>query len=107
MKKYDISQKIVFKTGTYELNSDANFNYQLTRVIMWDGGDADEVMAVSQRIKTSSDWVRTMEQLAEKAHNEGRTANEIAYLRMSEFFIYDTDPKKELRYTEACELFYD
>ena len=52
MKKYDISQKIVFKTGTYELNSDANFNYQLNRVIMWDGGDADEVMAVSQRIKT-------------------------------------------------------
>ena len=43
MKKYDISQKIVFKTGTYELNSDANFNYQLNRVIMWDGGDADEV----------------------------------------------------------------
>ena len=27
MEKYDISQKIVFKTGTYELNSDANFNF--------------------------------------------------------------------------------
>lgn len=107
MKKYDISQKKVFKTGTYELNSDANFNYQLNRVIMWDGGDADEVMAVSQKIKTSSDWVSTMEQLADKAHAEGRTANEIAYLRMSEFFIYDTDPKKKLHYKEACELFYD
>lgn len=87
MEKYDISQKITFKTGTYELNSDANFNFQLNRVIMWDGGDADEVAAVSQNIKTSSDWVSAMEQLAEKAHAEGRTANEIAYLRMSEFFI--------------------
>lgn len=48
-----------------------------------------------------------MEQLAEKANAEGRTANEIAYLRMSEFFIYDTNPKKKQRYTEACELFYD
>jgi len=50
MEKYDISQKIVFKTGAYELNSDANFNYQLNRVIMLDGGDADEIMDVSQRI---------------------------------------------------------
>lgn len=107
MEKYDISQKITFKTGSYELNSDANFNFQLNRVIMWDGGDADEVAAVSQNIKTSSDWVSAMEQLSEKAHAEGRTANEIAYLRMSEFFIYDTDPKKKQRYTEACELFYD
>lgn len=104
MKRYDISQKIVFKTGTYDLNSDANFNYQLNRVIMWDGGDADEVSAVSHRIKTSSDWVSTMEQLAEKAHAEGRTANEIAYLRMSEFFIYDTDPKKKSRYKERQVL---
>ena len=107
MEKYDISQKIEFKTGTYELNSDANFNFQLNRVIMWDGGDANEVAAVSQNINTSSDWVNAMEQLAEKAHAEGRIANEIAYLRMSEFFMYDTDPKKKQRYTEACELFYD
>ncbi len=107
MKKYDISQKINFKTGTYELNSDANFNYQLNRVIMWDGGDADEVSAVSHSIRTSSDWVNAMEKLAEKAHAEGRTENEIAYLRMSEFFIYDTDPKKKQRYEEARELFYE
>ncbi len=100
VEKNDISQKIVFKTGTYELNSDANFNFQLNRVIMWDGGDADEIMTVSPRIKTSSDWVSTMEQLAEKANAEGRTANEIAYRRMSEFFIYDTDPKKKQRYRE-------
>ena len=78
MGKYEISQKFVFKTGTYELNSDANFNYQLNRVIMWDGGDADEVMAVSHRIKTSSDWVKTMEQLAEKAHSEDSERNRIS-----------------------------
>ena len=74
MEKYDISQKIEFKTGTYELNSDANFNFQLNRVIMWDGGDADEVAAVSQNIRTSADWVSTMEQLAEIAHTECRRA---------------------------------
>ncbi|MCR4640222.1 hypothetical protein [Ruminococcus sp.] len=75
MEKYDISQKIEFKTGTYELNSDANFNFQLNRVIMWDGGDADEFAAVSQKIRTSSYWVSALEQLAEKAalHRSLRT----------------------------------
>ena len=107
MERYDITQKVTFKKGTYKLNADANFNFQLNRVIMWDGGDADEVAGVSQGIKTSSDWVSAMERLAEKAHAEGRTANEIAYLRMSEFFIYDTDPKKQQRYLEAAELFYE
>ena len=106
MERYDITQKVTFKKGTYKLNADANFNFQLNRVIMWDGGDADEVAGVSQGIKTSSDWVSAMERLAEKAHAEGRTENEIAYLRMSEFFIYDTDPKKQKRYLEAAELFY-
>ena len=48
MDKYDISQKVTFKTGSYDLNSDANFNYQLNRVIMWDGGDADEVAAADR-----------------------------------------------------------
>lgn len=107
MERYDITQKVTFKKGTYQLNKDANFNFQLNRVIMWDGGDAEEVAGVSQGIKTSSDWVSAMERLAEKAHAEGRTANEIAYLRMSEFFIYDTDPKKQQRYRQAAELFYE
>ena len=107
MKRYDITQKVTFRKGTYQLNKDANFNFQLNRVIMWDGGDADEISKVSQNIKTSADWVSAMESLAEKAHAEDRTANEIAYLRMSEFFIYDTDPKKKQRYLEAAELFYE
>ena len=107
MERYDITQKVTFKKGTYQLNQDANFNFQLNRVIMWDGGDAGEIAAVSQKIKTSSDWVNTMEKLAEKAHAEGRTENEIAYLRMSEFFIYDTDSKKQQRYRKAAELFYE
>jgi pimeloyl-ACP methyl ester carboxylesterase len=107
MEKYDVNQPITLKRGVYQLNDEANFNYQLNRVIMWDGGDADEVSTVSHSIRTSSDWVNAMEKLAEKAHAEGRTENEIAYLRMSEFFIYDTDPKKKQRYEEARELFYE
>ena len=107
MDRYDITRKIEFKKGTYELNKDANFNYQLNRVIMWDGGNIDDIAPISQNIKTSADWVATMEKLARNAHAEGRTENEIAYLRMSEFFIYDKDPKKKERYEEAARLFYE
>ena len=34
MKKYDITRKVEFRTGTYNLNQDANFNFQLNRFIM-------------------------------------------------------------------------
>ena len=30
MQRYDITQKITFKKGSYELNSEANFNFQGT-----------------------------------------------------------------------------
>ena len=107
MKKYDITQKVEFRTGTYNLNQDANFNFQLNRVIMWDGGDPEEIAGISHRINSSESWVKALEYLAKKAHAVGRTGNEIAYLRMSEFFIYDTDPKKKQRYQQAADLFYE
>ena len=50
MEKYGISQKLQFQTGTYEQSSDANFNYQLGRIIMWNCGDSDEAAAVSHRV---------------------------------------------------------
>ena len=73
MKKYDITQKVEFRTGTYNLNQDANFNFQLNRVIMWDGGDPEEIAGISHRINSSEIWVKALEYLAKKAHAEGRT----------------------------------
>ncbi|MDO5708372.1 MAG: hypothetical protein Q4P31_07045 [Andreesenia angusta] len=39
-----------FKSGLYELNSDNNYNFQLNRLINWDGGDLEEVRNISQKI---------------------------------------------------------
>ena len=39
MEKYDVNQPVVLKRGVYQLNDEANFNYQLNRVINWDGGE--------------------------------------------------------------------
>ena len=42
MEKYDVNQPIVLKKGVYQLNDEANFNYQLNRVINRDGGRLED-----------------------------------------------------------------
>lgn len=58
MKKYDITKPVVLKKGVYKLNDEANFNYQLNRVINWDGGRLEDVQKVAGKIKVSADWKR-------------------------------------------------
>lgn len=98
---------ITFKTGVYQLNEEPNFNFQLNRVINWDGGELSDVEKVSAKIRTSEDWKRELIMLGEQAQKEGRTENAIAYLRMSEFFMYDGDPDKKKYYKLATDMFYE
>ncbi|MCD8014645.1 MAG: alpha/beta fold hydrolase [Lachnospiraceae bacterium] len=107
MKKYDISQPIVLKKGVYKLNNEANFNYQLNRVINWDGGRLEDIQKISGRIKSSADWKRELIALGDEAMEEERIDNAIAYYRMSEFFMYDGDPDKKKYYEKATALFYE
>jgi len=107
MQKYDITKPISFKRGTYKFNDDANFNFQLNRVVFWDGGSADDIQKIGGKIKTSEDWVREMKSLASVAEKEGRTENQIGYERMAEFFMYDENPQKRVQYEKAASLFYD
>lgn len=96
----------MFRKGTYQFNSDPNFNFQLNRVVMWGNGDPDEIRKVSQRISDSAGWVKALTDLAEAAEKAGNTERQIGYLRMSEFFMYDSDPAKLETYQRAKELFY-
>ena len=58
MEKYDITRPVILKKGVYKLNDEANFNYQLNRVINWDGGRLEDVQKVSGKIHNSDDWKR-------------------------------------------------
>ena len=98
---------VEFKKGMYQFNDQSNFNYQLNRLVMWDGGDAEEVQKVGPSIQTSEDWKRELIALGDKAFAEKRMENAIAYYRMSEFFMYDGDPDKKKYYCLATDLFYD
>lgn len=96
-----------FKKGVYKLNEQSNFDFQLNRVVMWDGGDLEEIKTVGPGIQTSEDWKRELIALGDRADSEGRTENAIAYYRMSEFFMYDGDPDKKTYYAKAAKMFYD
>jgi len=106
MKTYHIHSPLEFKKGVYQLNEEPNFNFQLNRVINWDGGRLEDVAPVSVGIKTSADWKKILISLGDQAMKEERTENAIAYYRMSEFFMYDRDPDKKKYYQLATELFY-
>ena len=94
-----------FKKGTWKFNDDANFNFQMNRVVMWNGGDAEALMRVGHDIHNSADWVKTMTQLATEAEQVGRMEAAVGYLRMSEFFMYDDNPEKLSTYRRAAEMF--
>ena len=97
---------IQFQRDVYHLHDQSNFDFQLNRIVMWDGGDLQEIREVGPGIKTSEDWKRELIRLGDKAVGENRIENAIAYYRMSEFFMYDGDPDKKKYYVKATEMFY-
>lgn len=101
------NEKIELKTGSYNLNDQPNFNYQLNRTIMWSGGDIEDIKKVASKIVDSASWKRELIGIGNKACSEGRIKEAIAYYRMSEFFMYDGDPDKKKYYQLAVKMFYD
>ena len=107
MEKYDIHKDIKFKTGVYKLNDNANFDFQLNRVINWDGGRYEDIEKISHKIHNSDDWKRELIALGDTAITENRIENAISYYRMSEFFMYDGDSDKKKYYEKATKMFYE
>ncbi|HBF4557444.1 TPA: alpha/beta fold hydrolase [Clostridioides difficile] len=101
------TNKISFNKGLYYLNTNANFNFQLNRIIMWDGGRLEDIQKVSSKIVDNESWKTELMYLAQEAEQDGRTENAIAYYRMSEFFMYHGDPDKISVYKKATTLFYN
>ena len=105
--KYDITRPISFKVGLYDLNRQAELNYELGRMINWSNADLDEVSKVSHDIKSFADWKRVLIGLGDTAMREKRTENAIAYYRMAEFYMDYQDPDALKYYRYSKELFYD
>jgi pimeloyl-ACP methyl ester carboxylesterase len=98
--------KVNFKTGSFDFHPIPNFNFQLNRTYAWSNGDLEEIKRVAKKITNAETWVIEMTRIAEKALQEERIEQAIAYFRMAEFFMYDGDPNKIKTYDQAIELFY-
>lgn len=99
--------KIHFKKGTFHFHENSNFNYQLNRTYSWSNGDLNELKEAAARITNAETWVKEFLQIAEKALQEERIEQAIAYYRMAEFFMYDGHPAKIDTYDKAVRLFYN
>ncbi|KGM97850.1 lysophospholipase [Clostridium novyi A str. 4552] len=99
--------KITFSKGLYNLNKDPNFNFQLNRIVMWNEGSIDDINKISHEINDSKTWKMKLIDIGNKAIEEKRIKEAIAYYRMSEFFMYDGDPDKLKYYNLATNMFYD
>lgn len=97
--------ELEFKQGMYQLNPDPNFNFQLNRVILWDGGNLNDVMQAAKRITDSTSWKQEMIYLGDHALSKNRIPQAIAYYQMSEFF--DGNPGNKEYYIKATGLFYE
>lgn len=102
-----MTNQIKFKKGTYQLHTNPNFNYQLNRTYAWSNGDLEELKTAAGKITDAATWEKELLSLAEKALQEERMENAIAYYRMAEFFMYDGHPLKIATYDKAVQLFYD
>ncbi len=100
-------ETLEFRTGTYPLHHDPNFNYQLNRAVMLSGGALDEIRSVTNQIKDIPTWIETLLSLADKAKAEKRTPNALAYIRAAEFFMNESNTAKETLYREYKALFYE
>ena len=98
---------IKFKKGTYSLNTEPNFNYQLNRTIMWSDGNVEDIKKISHKINSTETWVLELTKLGDKAMKVGAIENAIGYYRMAEFFDFDGSPEKLSLYNKSRTLFYE
>ena len=96
---------MTFQVGSRLLHPEPNFNFQLNRLALWNGGDWGELAEAAKHIANAADWEREILALGEKAMAEGRMENAAGYFRMAEFFMYDGNPEKLSVYHKAKDLF--
>ena len=104
---YDGSKPVAFPRGMYQLNDEPHINYQLNRIINWDGGDLEELRSVGADIKNFEDWKRVLSVLGDRAYREGRTKNAVGYYLMRDFYTSYADSDKLGNYHQAQKVFYE
>lgn len=107
MKKYDITKPMQLKIGLYHLNDDPSYNFQLNRLVNFNGADLQTVKEVSSKITDFSGWKKILLEQAEKELSQEHIVNAMAFFRMAEFYMNWKDPDGLAAWKKARELFFE
>ena len=90
------SPAISFPFGYHDLHPDISVNFQLNRFYGWVGDDfmLTEMRATVNGVSDYPTFTKIILDLGEKALARGETLKGAYYLRLAEFFLFATDPRK-------------
>ena len=90
------SPAISFPFGYHDLHPDISVNFQLNRFYGWVGDDSmlTEMRATVNGVSDYPTFTKIILDLGEKALARGETLKGAYYLRLAEFFLFATDPRK-------------
>ena len=94
--------------GWYDLVPDVSLNFQLNRWASYGGSDwLAEVRPVLTSLTTYDSWRNTFVQLGETALAQGRKLHAALHFRCAEFFMLQSDPRKEPLRKRLIDLFIE
>lgn len=90
------------------INPDQQFNFQINRILTYGekACNTSDVKWYTSSIRTLNDWFHVWRELAEKAESQDQFLHAAYYYRMLEFFMKETDEKKDIIYKKCIGLFY-
>ena len=101
MKKYDINQPVNLKSGVYHLNDERNFDYQLNRVINWDGGRIEDVQKIASKIHNSEDWKRELIRLGDAEMSVADVQKDVFSRDAGDSDLVFLDPEEGVRHVRS------
>ena len=94
--------------GWYDLLPDVSLNFQLNRWACYGGPDwLADVRPVLGSLNTYDSWRDTFVQLGETAFVKGRKLHASLHFRCAEFFMLESDPRKEPLRKRLTDLFIE
>ena len=105
--KYDITKPIGFNVGMYDLNKNADYNFQLNRLVNMDGADLELVRRISGKIHDNKSWKSVLLKTAIKLDKSGDIKNAMAFYRMAEFYMEWDDPYALKAWKRSRKLFFE
>lgn len=94
-----------FPVGYYHFHKKQLFNFQLNRLYSLGFADLSDLEDIGKKIRSFSDWKKTMIKLAEEAESSGLFLKASMYYRAAEFYLLEDTAEKNFLYKKYSDNF--